>query len=142
MALPGPTLRRHWGLRLAASLGAVLFAVTVSGVLLRVVSVEYFRQPVSGWFTWASGTVFVFFGTLIFLDREQRANGLLLVGFGILIQLPFTGMFLGGLLPSVPVWAIFFITLNDLLPSIVLAVVLLRFPERRLQNAMSIGLSL
>ena len=54
MALPGPTLRRHWGLRLAASLGAVLCAVTVSGVLLRVVSVEYLRAPVTGWFIWAS----------------------------------------------------------------------------------------
>ena len=134
MALPGPTLRRHWGLRLAASLGAVLFAVTVSGVLFRVVSVEYWRDPVTGWFIWASGTVFVFFGTLIFLDREQRANGLLLVVFGILTQLPATGMFTGGLLPSVPVWAIFFITPNDPVSWIVLAVVLLRFPERRLQK--------
>jgi class 3 adenylate cyclase len=134
MALPGPTLRRHWGVRLAASLGAVLFAVTVSGVLFRIVSMEFLRAPVTGWFTWASGTVFVFFGTLIFLDRKQRANGLLLVVFGILGQLPSTGIFLGGLLPSVPVWAIFFITLNDPVSRIVLAVVLLRFPERRLQK--------
>jgi class 3 adenylate cyclase len=134
MASPGPTLRRHWGVRLAASLGAVLFAVTVSGVLFRIVSMEFLRAPVTGWFTWASGTIFVFFGTLIFLDRKQRANGLLLVVFGILGQLPSTGIFLGGLLPSVPVWAIFFITLNDPVSRIVLAVVLLRFPERRLQK--------
>jgi class 3 adenylate cyclase len=134
MAPPGPTLRRHWGVRLAASLGAVLFAVTVSGVLFRIVSMEYWRDPVTGWFTWASGTVFVFFGTLIFLDREQRANGLLLVVFGILGQLPSSGHFLGGLVPSVPVWAIFFITLTEPVSSIVLAVVLLRFPERRLQK--------
>ena len=134
MASPGPTLRRHWGVRLAASLGAVLFAVIVSGVLFRIVSMEYWRDPVTGWFTWASGTVFVFFGTLIFLDREQRANGLLLVVFGILGQLPSSGHFLGGLVPSVPVWAIFFITLTEPVSSIVLAVVLLRFPERRLQK--------
>jgi hypothetical protein len=134
MASPGPTLRRHWGVRLAASLGAVLFAVTVSGVLYRIVSAEYLRDPVTGWYAWASGTVFVFFGTLIFLDREQRANGLLLVVFGILGQLPSSGMFTGGLLPSVPVWAIFFITLTVPVSSIVLAVVLLRFPERRLQK--------
>ena len=136
MASPGPTLRRHWGVRLAASLGAVLFAVTVSGVLFRIVSMEYLRDPVTGWFTWASGTVFVFFGTLIFLDRKQRANGLLLVVFGILGQLPSPLIFLGGLVPSVPVWAIFFITLNDPVSRIVLAVVLLRFPERRLQQTL------
>jgi hypothetical protein len=35
---------------------------------------------------------------------------------------------------SVPVWAIFPIALNDPLPFIVIAVVLLRFPERRLQK--------
>jgi hypothetical protein len=134
MASPGPTLRRHWGVRLAASVGAVLFAVTVSGVLFRIVSAEYLRDPVTGWFTWASGTVFIFFGTLILLDREQRADGLLLVVFGILGQLPSPGMFLGGLLPSVPVWAIFFITLTEPVSSIVLAVVLLRYPERRLQK--------
>jgi hypothetical protein len=53
MASPGPTLRRHWGVRLAASLGAVLFAVTVSGVLYRIVSAEYLRDPVTGWYAWA-----------------------------------------------------------------------------------------
>ena len=87
-ALPGPTVRRHWGLRFAAYLGAVLFAVTISAVLFRIVSVEYRLDPVTGWYVWASGTAFVLFGTLIFLDREQRANGLLLVVFGILCQLP------------------------------------------------------
>ena len=50
MALPGPTLRRHWGVRLAAYAGAALFAVTASAVLFRIVSVEYLRYPVTGWF--------------------------------------------------------------------------------------------
>ena len=53
MALPGPGVKRHWAVRLAAYGGAVLFAVTVSGVLFRIVSVEYVRDPVTGWFTWA-----------------------------------------------------------------------------------------
>jgi class 3 adenylate cyclase len=128
-ALPGRTVRRHRGLRFAAYLGTVLFAVTISAVLFRIVSVEYRLDPVTGWYTWVSGTAFVLVGTLIFLDREQRANGLLLVVFGILWQLP-TPSIIG----SVPVWAIFPIVLNDPLPLIVLSVVLLRFPERRLQK--------
>ena len=131
MALPGPRLRRHWGLRLAASLGAVLFAVTVSAVLFRIVSVEYLRYPVTGWFFWASGTAFVCFGTLIFLDRDQRANGLLLVAFGILWQLPWWPAG-SGVIDFVPVWAIFPLELN--IPLIVVSVVLLRFPERHLQK--------
>ena len=125
-ALSGPTVRRHWGLRFAAYLGALSLAVIISAVLFRIVSVEYVRDPVTGWYVWASGTACVLFGTLIFLDRDQRANGLLLAAFGILWQLPWTD-----LLPSIPVWAIFFIALNDPLPFIVLSVVLLRFPERR-----------
>lgn len=129
MASPGPTGKRHWAARLAAALGTVLCAATVSWVLFQVASLEYWRDPLTGWFTWAAGTAFVLFGTLIFLDREQRANGLLLIVFGILQQLPWWG-----LLPSTPLWAIFFVALNDPLPSIVLAVVLLRFPERRLQK--------
>jgi hypothetical protein len=47
-ALPGPTVRRHWGLRLAGSLGVVLFVVTISAVLLEIVSVEYRLDPVTG----------------------------------------------------------------------------------------------
>jgi class 3 adenylate cyclase len=128
-ALSGLAVRRHWVLRFAAYLGTVLFAVTISAVLFRIVSVEYLRDPVTGWYTWASGTAFVLVGTLIFLDREQRANGLLLIVFGILWQLPGTSI-----MGSIPVWAIFPIALNDPLPLIVLAVVLLRFPERRLQK--------
>ena len=132
-ALPGSTVRRHWGLRFAAYLGAVLFAVTVSVVFFRIVPVEYWRDPVTGWYVWASGTAFVFFGTLIFLDRDQRANGLLLVAFGILSQLPWPPImaFMPG---TFDIWAIFIIQLNYPLPSIVLAIVLLRFPERRLQK--------
>ena len=76
-AVPGPTVRRHRGLRLAAYLGAVSFAVAVSAVFFRIVPVEYWRDPTTGWYVWVSGTAFVFFGTLIFLDRDQRANGLL-----------------------------------------------------------------
>jgi hypothetical protein len=67
MALPGLTVRRHWGLRFAAYLGTVLFAVAISGVLFRIVSVEFGADPVSGWYIWASGTAFVLVGTLIFL---------------------------------------------------------------------------
>ena len=93
---------------------------------------EYLRDPVTGWFTWASGTAFVFFGTLIFLDREQRANGLLLVVFGILWQLPWLLPAGEGVIDFAPIWAIFLLELN--LPLIVLSVVLLRFPERRLQK--------
>ena len=125
-------MKRHWGVRLAAYAGAVLFAVTVSGILFRIVSVEYVRYPVTGWFFWASGTAFVCFGTLIFLDREQRANGLLLVAFGILWQLPWVGPAGTGVIDFVPVWAIFPLELN--IPLIVVSVVLLRFPERRLQK--------
>jgi class 3 adenylate cyclase len=110
----------------------VLFAVTVSGILFRIVSVEYLRYPVTGWFFWASGTAFVCFGTLIFLDRDQRANGLLLVAFGILWQLPWVGPAGSGVIDFVPVWAIFPLELN--IPSIVVSVVLLRFPERHLQK--------
>ncbi len=128
-ALPGRTARRHRGLWFAAYLGTVLFAVITSAVLFRIVSVEYRVDPVTGWYTWVSGTAFVLVGTLIFLDREQRANGLLLIVFGILWQLP-----MPSIIGSVPVWAIFPIALNDPLPLIVLAVVLLRFPERRLQK--------
>ena len=128
-ALPGPTVRRHWGLRLAASLGALLFAVTISAALFRIVSVEYRLDPVTGWYVWVSGTAFVLVGTLVFLDREQRANGLLLIVSGILFQLPRPG-----LLPSIPVWAIFLMALSEALRPIVLPVVLLRFPERRLQK--------
>jgi hypothetical protein len=73
-ALPAPTVRRHWGLRIAAYLCAVLFAVTISAVLFRIVSVEYWRDPVTGWYIWASGTAFILFGTLIFQDREQVAS--------------------------------------------------------------------
>jgi class 3 adenylate cyclase len=130
-ALPGPTVRRHRGLRLAASLSAVSFAVAVSAVFLQIVPVEYWRDPVTGWYIWASGTAFVFFGTLIFLDRDQRSNGLLLVAFGILSQLPWPPImaFMPG---TFDIWAIILVQLN---PSvIVLAVVLLRFPERRLQK--------
>jgi len=130
-ALSGPTVRRHWGLRFAAYLGAVLFAVTISAVLFRVVSVVYRLDPVTGWYVWASGTAFVLVGTLIFLDHEQRLNGLLLIAFGILWQLPFANPVL---MDFKPVWAILLITLNDSLPLIVLCVVLLRFPERRLQK--------
>jgi class 3 adenylate cyclase len=131
--LPGSTVRRHWGLRFAAYLGAVLFAVTVSVVFLRIVPVEYWRDPVTGWYVWASGTAFVGFGTLIFLDRDQRANGLLLTAFGILLQLPWPPImaFMPG---TFDVWAIFLIQLNYPLPWILLAVILLRFPERRLQK--------
>jgi hypothetical protein len=111
---------------------AVLFAVTVSGILFRIVSVEYVRDPVTGWFTWASGTACVCFGTLIFLDREQRANGLLLVVFGILWQLPWVAPAGTGVIEVAPIWVIFLLEIN--IPSIVLAVVLLRFPERRLQK--------
>jgi hypothetical protein len=128
-ALLGPTVRRHRGLRFAAYLGAALFGVIISAVFFRVVSVEYRFDPVTGWYVWVSGTAFVLVGTLVFLDREQRANGLLLVVFGILWQLP-----IPNIIGSVPVWAIFPIVLNDPLPLIVLAVVLLRFPERRLQK--------
>jgi hypothetical protein len=129
-ALPGLTVRRHWGLRFAAYLGAVLFAVTISAVLFRIVSVEYARDPVTGWYIWASGTAFVLVGILIFLDREQRANGLLLIVFGILDQLSPPP----ALLPSIPIWAIFSMALNESLRWIVLPVVLLRFPEPRLQK--------
>jgi class 3 adenylate cyclase len=128
-ALPEPTVRRHWGPRFAASLVAVLIAVTICAVLFRIVSVEYWRDPVTGWYIWASGTVFVLFGTLIFLDRDQRANGLLLIVFGILEQGPWTG-----LMDPMPVWAIFLLELSNPVPWIVLSVVLLRFPERRLQK--------
>jgi class 3 adenylate cyclase len=95
--------------------------------------VEYWRDPVIGWYVWASGTAFVFFGTLIFLDRDQRANGLLLIAFGILHQLPWPPImaFMPG---TFDIWAIFLIQLNYPLPFIVLAAVLLRFPERRLQK--------
>ena len=129
-ALPGLTVRRHWGLRFAVYLGAVLFAVTISAVLFRIVSVEYVRDPVTGWYIWASGTAFILVGTLIFLDREPRANGLLLIVFGILYQLspPPT------LLPSIPIWAIFSIALNESLRWIVLPVVVLFFPHPRLQK--------
>jgi class 3 adenylate cyclase len=132
-ALPGPTVRRHWGLRVTASLVAVSLAVIASGVFFRVVPVEYWRDPVTGWYVWASGTSFVFFGTLIFLDRDQRANGLLLTVFGILIQLPWPPImaFMPG---TFDIWMVFLIRLNYALPAIVLAVVLLRFPERRLQK--------
>jgi class 3 adenylate cyclase len=132
-ALAGSTVRRHWGLRFAACLGAVLFAVTVSVVFFRIVPVEYWRDPVTGWYVWASGTAFVGFGTLIFLDRDQRANGLLLIAFGILQQLPWPPImaFMPG---AFDFWAIFLIQLNYPLPLIVLAVVLLRFPARRLQK--------
>ena len=122
-------VRRHWFLRFAAYLGTVLFVVTICAVLFRIVSVEYWRDPATGWYIWASGTAFVLFGTLIFLDREQRANGLLLIVFGILEQLPWTG-----LMDSIPVWAIFLLELSSPLPWVVLTVVLLRFPERRLQK--------
>jgi hypothetical protein len=65
------------------------------------------------------------------LDREQRANGgLLLVVYGILHQLPPPA----ALLPAIPIWAIFFMALNESLRWILLPVVLLRFPERRLQK--------
>ena len=114
----------------AAYLGTVLFAVAISAVLLRIVSAEYWRDPVTGWYIWASGTAFVLFGTLIWLDREQRANGLLLIVFGILEQLPWTG-----LMDLIPVWAIFLLELSTPLPWIVLAVVLLRFPERSLEKS-------
>ena len=130
-ALSGPTVRRHWGLRFAAYLGAVLFAMTISAVLFRLVSVVYRLDPVTGWYVWASGTAFVLFGTLIFLDRDQRANGLLFVAFGILWQLPFASPVM---MDFNPVWAIFLFAFNDPLPLIVLSVVLLRFPERRLQK--------
>jgi class 3 adenylate cyclase len=132
MALPGPGVKRHWAVRLAAYAGAVLFAVTVSAVLFRIVSVEYVRYPLTGWFFWASGTAFVCFGTLIFLDRDQRANGLLLVAFGILWQLPWVEPAGSGVIDFVPVWAIFPLQLN--IPLIVVSVVLLRFPERHLQK--------
>jgi class 3 adenylate cyclase len=94
---------------------------------------EYWRDPVTGWYVWASGTAFVFFGTLIFLDRDQRANGLQLITFGILQYLPWPPImaFMPG---TFDIWAIFLIQLNYPLPLIVLAVVLLRFPERRLQK--------
>jgi class 3 adenylate cyclase len=128
-ALPGPTVRRHRGLRFADYLGTVLFGVIISAVFFRIVSVEYRFDPVTGWYVWVSGTAFVLVGTLVFLDRAQRANGLLLVVFGILWQLP-----IPSIIGSVPVWAIFPIVLNDPLPLIVLAVVLLRFPEGRLQK--------
>jgi hypothetical protein len=132
-ALPGPTVRRHWGLRFAGYFGAVLFAVIVSAVFFRIVPMEYWRDPVTGWYVWASGTAFVFFGTLIFLDRDQRANGLQLITFGILQYLPWPPImaFMPG---TFDIWAIFLIQLNYPLPLIVLAVVLLRFPERRLQK--------
>jgi hypothetical protein len=111
----------------------VLFAVTISAVLFRVVSVVYRLDPVTGWYVWASGTAFVLVGTLIFLDHEQRLNGLLLIAFGILWQLPLANPVL---MDFKPVWAILLITLNDPLPLIVLCVVLLRFPERRLQKTL------
>jgi hypothetical protein len=103
--------------------------VAVSAVLFRIVSVEYFLDPVTGWYVWASGTVFVFFGTLIFLDRDQRTNGLLIILVGVLNQLPWPD-----LVDFEPVWVIFLSELINILPVIVLAVVLLRFPERRLQE--------
>jgi hypothetical protein len=105
-ALPGLTARRHWGLRFAVYFGAVLFAVTVSVVFFRIVPVEYWRDPATGWYVWASGTAFVLFGTVIFLDRDQRANGLLLTAFGILSQLPWPPIiaFMPG---TFDVWAIF-----------------------------------
>ena len=132
-ALPGPTVRRHRGLRLAAYLGAMSFAVAVSAVFFRIVPVEYWRDPVTGWYVWACGTAFVCFGTLIFFDRDQRTNGLLLIAFGILTQLPWPPImaFMPG---TFDVWAIFLIQLNYPLPLIVLAMVLLRFPERRLEK--------
>jgi class 3 adenylate cyclase len=92
--------------------------------------VEYLLDPITGWYVWASGTVFVLFGNLIFLDLDQRVNGLLLIAFGVLNTLPFPG-----LMHFIPVWAILFIELNGPLPGIVLAVVLLRFPERHLQKS-------
>ena len=70
-------------MRLAAYAGAVLFAVTASAVLFRIVSVEYLRYPMTGWFSGLAKRVRLL-RTLIFLDRDQRANGLLLVAFGIL----------------------------------------------------------
>jgi class 3 adenylate cyclase len=129
-ALPAPRTRRHWGLRLAASCGAVLFAVALSGILFQIVSLEYRVDPVTGWFVWVSGTASVFFGTLIFLDRDQRVNGLLLMAVGVLNQLPTSNL----LLSFMPVWAIFLMELNNFLPVLVLTLVLLRFPERRLQK--------
>jgi hypothetical protein len=47
--LSGLTVRRHWCLQFAAYVGAVLFAVTISAVLFRIVSVEYVRDPVTAW---------------------------------------------------------------------------------------------
>ena len=92
---------------------------------------EYRLDPVSGWYVWLSGTAFCPFGILIFLDRDQRANSLLFVAFGILWQLPLASPVM---MDFKPAWAIFLIALNDPLPLIVLSVVLLRFPERRLQK--------
>jgi hypothetical protein len=54
-ALPGLTVRRHWGLRFAAYLGALLFGVAISGALFRIVSAEYRIDPMTGWYIWASG---------------------------------------------------------------------------------------
>jgi hypothetical protein len=72
----------------------------------------------------------MFFGTLIFLDRDERANGLLLTAVGIIWQLP---------VPEIvefdtPVWMMFLVDLASPLPWIVISVVLLRFPERRLKK--------
>jgi class 3 adenylate cyclase len=118
---------------LAAYLGAVSFAVAVSAVFFQIVPVEYWRDPVTGWYIWANGTAFVFFGTLIFLDRDQRSNGLLLVAIGILNQLPWPPImaFMPG---TFDIWAIILIQVNYPLPLIVLAMVLLRFPGRRLEK--------
>jgi hypothetical protein len=72
--------------------------------------VEYWRDPVTGWYVWAVGTAFVCFGTLISLHRDQRANGLILAAFGILAQLPWEPImaFMPG---NFDVWAIFLILL-------------------------------
>ena len=95
--------------------------MTISAVLFRVVSVEYRLDPVTGWYIWASGTTFVLVGILIFLDREQRANGLLLVVYGILLPPPAT------LVTAILIWAIFFMALNESIRWTELPVVLLRF---------------
>ena len=109
------------------------FAVILSAVFIRIVLVEYWRDPVTGWYVWACGTAFVCFGTLIFLDRDQRANGLLLTAVGFLQWLPWPPImaFMPG---TFNFWMIVLIRLNYPLPFIVLSVVLLRFPERRLQK--------
>ena len=131
-ALPGPTVRRHWGLRFAAvSWRCVIGSNHLRGSLPDRFSGILARSGLPVGISGRASTAFVpfLFGTLIFLDREQRANGLLLIVFGILEQGPWTG-----LMDSMPVWAIFLVELSNPLPWIVLAVVLLRFPERRLEK--------